>query len=541
MASGVKRSLFTKPAWAAAAPAASTSPSTAAGDDSVFGRNTVYEDILVAEQKKREKKQQEKARDRSAPKDKDDGRDAKRRRVSDEAEDDVNVVKAADADILSDSDNLDGSASSRASEKRPSPIVEDRPATRSTPKKDKVLNKGLDDVVRSSRTPRRNPAAKRKALVDLDSDGQAEDDELVMLTPPSRSKAKRITPFNPKPPLDDYESEEEDEFLQELKQKAREKARLQKLGLLDGDQPSASATTTTDAKSASRAPAPGRPSSAEQNRPGSSSSTAAPPHRETSASQKEREREKADDPEVKILITSPIPDTEALIVKRKASQPLKQVREFWCQRNNLDAKTTAQVFFTWRGTRLFDSTTMRGPIQKLKSDEAEKRRMRFDDYDDDDNDGNDGNSDAARNVEDPSQGRIMLEAMTQEIFDARQLAKERKAQGSGDHVGHENDGDSDDAYYREQEAARERAEREAEEKMKDTIVVRLVSQTSEPMNLRVRPHTSVRKMMQGFAATKGLEEGKTAWLIFDGDRLDPKMTVEDLGLEDDDEIEVHIR
>lgn len=532
MASGVKRSLFTKPAWAAAAPAASTKPS-AAGDDSVFGRNTVYEDILVAEQKRREKRQ-EKARER-ARRNKDEGRDAKRRRVSREEDE-----KPDDVDILSDSDNLD-STSSRASEKGPSPIVEDRPVTRSTPKKDKTLQIELDDAAGSSESPRRDRATKTKTLVDLDSHGQAEDDELVMLTPP-RPRAQRIPLSKPKPQLDDYESEEEDEFLQELKQKAREKARLQKLGLIDGSRPSASVATTTAAtKSASAASAPARPSSAGQNQPGSSNSTA-DSQRETSTSQKEKDKEKADDPEVKILITSTIPDTNPLIVKRKASQPLKQVREFWCQRNNLDAKTTAHIFFTWRGTRLFDSTTMRGPIQKLKSDLAAKQKMSLDDYDVDDNDEHDNDSDAERNVEDPSQGRITLEAMTQEIFDARQLEKERKAQGSRGHDDHDDDDDDDDdAYYREQEANREQAEREAEEKMKGTIVVRLVSQTMEPMNLRVRPHTSVGKMMQGFAATKRLEEGKTAWLIFDGERLEPKSTVEDLGLEDEDEIEVHIR
>ncbi|KEF62781.1 uncharacterized protein A1O9_00754 [Exophiala aquamarina CBS 119918] len=536
MASGVKRSLFTKPAWAAAAPAGSEKPSM--GDDTVFGRNTVYEDILMAEQKRQERRQ-EKARERALRR-KDEGRDSKRRRVSTEQE-----AVADDTDILSDSDNLETS-SSCASEKPQSPIVEDHPVTRSTPNKDKRLQIGLDEVEGSLKSSRRRDLAtkkkdKEKTLVDISSDGQAEDDELIMLTP-AKSKARRTSLSKLKAQLDDYESEEEDEFLQELKQKAREKARLQKLGLSDRDRPSAlPATTATLPKSALTAPVPPRASSAEQNRPRSSNSNA-DLQNETSVSRKQRGKEKADDPEVKILITSTIPDTNALIVKRKASQPLRQVREFWCQRNNLDAKTTAQIFFTWRGTRLFDSTTMRGPIQKLKNDHAAKQRMVYDDYNvDDDDDEHDGDSDVERNVEDPSQGRITLEAMTQEIFDERQLEKERKALASGDQDGHENENESDDAYYKEQEATREQAQREAEEKMKGTIVVRLVSQTMDAMNLRVRPHTSVGKMMQGFAATKRLEEGKTAWLIFDGERLEPQSTVEDLGLEDEDEIEVHIR
>lgn len=519
MSSGIKRSLFTKPAWAAAAPAASTKSTT---DGSVFGRNTVYEDILVAEQKKRERKH-DKARER-AEKAKDEGRDAKRRRVSSEAE---------SVNLLSDSDIQ--SISSQASEERRSPIVEDRPVTRSTPKKDKNLQIGLGDTTRSSPSPRRNLAAP-KTLVNLDSDDPAEDDELVLLTPPKPNRVT-LSKSKPKPQLDDYESEEEDEFLQELKQKAREKARLQKLGLVDGDR--ASVPATTAAKSASIASAPARSSSAEQTRPVSSNSNA-DAHSETPASQQEKQREKADDIDVKILITSAIPDTKALIVKRKASQPLKQVREFWCQRNNLDPKTTAQIFFTWRGTRLFDSTTMRGPIQKLKSDHAAKQRVIFDD-DDEDDDNDDDDTDTDQTVEDPSQGRITLEATTQELFDEQQRDKERKARGSGDQDGHGDDDDDDDAYYREQDAAREQAEKEAEEKMKGSIVIRLVSQIVEPMNLRVRPHTSIGKMMQGFAATRKLGEGKTAWLVFDGERLDPASAVKDVGLEDEDEVEVHIR
>lgn len=513
MSSGVKRSLFSKPAWAAAAPATSIK---AASDDSIFGRNAVYEDLLVAEQRKREKKQA-RAKER-AEKAKDvGGRDTKRRRVSSEAEDE-NPLTLSDSDVQSDSHV--------GKERQSPPTEQERPITRSTPNKSKSLGTGLDDNLAASRSPRRNVPT-RRTPVNLDDDDQVGDDELIMLTPPA---AKQKPPAKPKPQLVDDESDEDDEFLQELKRKAREKARRQKLGLADLSPDRKSGSVTTSAQAAPPAaaakilsPTIGSPLPLERRR--SEQDT------KSQTSQKGKEIEKIDDPEVRILIMSEIPDTQALIVKRKVSQPLKQVREFWCNRNKLDPKVTAKVFFTWRGTRLFDSTTMRGPIQKLKNEQAAKQRDIFKARGIDDDD--DKEEDADSDVEDPSGGHIELEAMTPEIFDARQREKERKARGPDD--------EDDDYYDEEEQEAAAAAAREQEEKLKGSIIIRLVSQVLEPMNLRVRPHTSVGKMMQGFAATRELGEGENAWLFFDGEKLDPEKTVEEIGLEDQDEIEVRVR
>lgn len=67
----------------------------------------------------------------------------------------------------------------------------------------------------------------------------------------------------------------------------------------------------------------------------------------------------APDPIVSILITSRIPNTNPLIVNRKISQRLKDVRVTWCQRQSFTPDFTASVFMTWRGKRLFDVTTCR--------------------------------------------------------------------------------------------------------------------------------------------------------------------------------------
>ena len=66
------------------------------------------------------------------------------------------------------------------------------------------------------------------------------------------------------------------------------------------------------------------------------------------------------DPVVSIFITSGIPKTEPLIVNRKISQRLKDVRLCWCQRQAFAKEMTDAVFLTWRGQRLFDVTTCKG-------------------------------------------------------------------------------------------------------------------------------------------------------------------------------------
>lgn len=63
------------------------------------------------------------------------------------------------------------------------------------------------------------------------------------------------------------------------------------------------------------------------------------------------------DGKVRIFITSNIPNTNPLIVQRKLSQNLKEVRLAWCARQGFDDEMTSSVFLTWRGKRLFDVTT----------------------------------------------------------------------------------------------------------------------------------------------------------------------------------------
>jgi hypothetical protein len=60
------------------------------------------------------------------------------------------------------------------------------------------------------------------------------------------------------------------------------------------------------------------------------------------------------DPILSVFIQSNIPDTNPLLVQRKYSQNIKAIRLAWCQKQGFDEKLTANVFFTYRGLRVFD-------------------------------------------------------------------------------------------------------------------------------------------------------------------------------------------
>lgn len=63
------------------------------------------------------------------------------------------------------------------------------------------------------------------------------------------------------------------------------------------------------------------------------------------------------DPVVQLFITSQIPDTSPLIVGRKLSQRLQEVREAWCKKQNFSPEFSATVFFTYQLRKTYDVTT----------------------------------------------------------------------------------------------------------------------------------------------------------------------------------------
>ena len=467
-----KRSLFNRPAWAS-----STHAQPESKDASTFGRQQVYDDILEIERQKRERreakskaraekkdaKQEEATRLETEPK-------RKKRRLSEKDED--------------DSEDQDVRASSQTSSSEREDSVTEAPqkrVTRSTPTKTKALLGGSDRDI-----------GPKTAVINLDDDGES---GLGMSTAPT--KTTREAKASPRKPtsrtiLQDSESEEEDGYLRELKQKARDKARSQQLKNVT-DRAATSASPVNDIRSPSLNPSQVNNFNSPLPRDDSAVGTATP--------------NAESDPEVALFIKSIIANTKPLVVNRRISQNLQQVREAWCHKQGFESAFSARVFFTWRGVRLFNSTTPRSLIQRLKVEAGE----------------------SPNTGADPSFGKITLEAMTQEIFDERQKASQREAALEAVR---------EDQY--EETSVPDEAPVEAAPK-KGGIVLRLVCKDLEPFPLRVRPNTSVAKIMKAFSQQRMTDKTKECHLFWDGDRLDPAQSAEEVGFENNDEVEVHPR
>lgn len=108
------------------------------------------------------------------------------------------------------------------------------------------------------------------------------------------------------------------------------------------------------------------------------------------------------DPVLDLLLTSDIPDTEPLIVKRKLSQRLKDVKMAWVERQYFKQDFTDSVFLVWRGKRIFDHTTCRSLGYKA---------------------GPNGRIMASRDSMMDDEGRIHMEVMTRELFENYKKSK----------------------------------------------------------------------------------------------------------------------
>ena len=119
-----------------------------------------------------------------------------------------------------------------------------------------------------------------------------------------------------------------------------------------------------------------------------------------------------DEPIVQFFISSPIPNTKDLIVQRKLSQGLQDVRKAWCKKQNLPPETWPNVFFIHRTRRLYNVNTCKSI--GLEVDAFGNLTMK--------------GADGKEGVE-----KVHLQAVTQEIFEAILAEKDLQAkQRSGE-------------------------------------------------------------------------------------------------------------
>jgi len=74
------------------------------------------------------------------------------------------------------------------------------------------------------------------------------------------------------------------------------------------------------------------------------------------------------DPIIHILITSEIPNTKPLMVQRRFSQRLAEVRRVWCNKQGFQGEVADAVFLVFKMRKLYDVTTCKSLGIKLDSD-----------------------------------------------------------------------------------------------------------------------------------------------------------------------------
>lgn len=179
------------------------------------------------------------------------------------------------------------------------------------------------------------------------------------------------------------------------------------------------------------------------------------------------------DPTVKLFITSPIPDTTPLIVYRKLSQRLQEIREVWCQKQNFSPAEAHGVFLIHRMRRVYDVTTCRSLGLDVGPD-GETIIMK-------------GEEDGVDGVE-----QVHLEAVTDAIFaqlHAQKADEERKRHGLRTSAGGLGGGEDDENEDEDVDAGTGDARRRAKSAEASQPLIRIFLKTrdsSEPMKLKVK-------------------------------------------------------
>ena len=464
-----KKSIFNKPSW--------SKPQALTNGEDLFRRsNQKYVDLAVEKERQRKRKLARKEEEQ-ARRTEDEKRPEKRQRTSESEDDD-------------DDDNSSTNSSSFNSDhenpraKSDQPKIEDK-AHVVSPTKPKYSPKSLLKNYEASIAANKFKADDTKKtsyshVIDLE-------DEDVFAKAPEESGDIEIT--NPKPSkttLEDSEPISDEEF-PELARQAREMVRRKRM--------------EDDLASTSPDPLPTTQDGFFSNSQTKHQSPPLPP---------------PPDPILQILITSSIPNTAPLIVNRKLSQRLKDVRVAWVERQHLPTDVADKVFLTWRGKRLFDVTSCRslgigaGPNGRILAKED--------------------------NVID-DEGRIHMEAMTLEIFEVYKKAKRNDRPSKGE------DTNQDKLIVEEKQEAQVK------------IICRAKGFTD--FKLIVKPvwilhaihfglangsqSTMVSKICNAFRAQNQIEAGKEVYLMFDGEKLSPESKVEETELNDMDKLDVFIK
>jgi hypothetical protein len=288
-------------------------------------------------------------------------------------------------------------------------------------------------------------------------------------------------------PAVDFAGESDDEFAELAREARRERQQKELL---------AEQFTTSDVNGISSAIAPG----------GASNINSAP------------------DPVVQVLIDSPISDTNPLIVHRKLSQRLQEVRHAWCQKQGFSDARIREVFFIHRMRKVYDATTCRS--LGLSVDVFGNIVMK-----------------GAEDKE--GADKVHLQAVTEREFDAMKAEREAEAKRRrGELPAEEEPGLDDEVAAVEEEEVRIRLVLKAKGRRDFKLIVKPVFlppvHLLHPADTFVYQHTAFSKIVSAYCKSMDIDTGQDIFAEFDGDRLDPHDVVQNTEISDLDVLNIHI-
>ncbi|KAJ1705604.1 ubiquitin-2 like Rad60 SUMO-like-domain-containing protein [Aspergillus flavus] len=209
------------------------------------------------------------------------------------------------------------------------------------------------------------------------------------------------------------------------------------------------------------------------------------------------------DPVVQILITSKIESTKPLVVHRKMSQSLRDVRLAWCNCQSIPKEMQSSILLTWKGRRLFDVTTCRSlgiSVPKgLADSPVHGDHVRYGSKED---------------------IRIHMEAVIENNVMAM-----------------DNWQASHESYFA---SAQESTATDGSSRLLSTRVV-LKCPRSGDMELNVNPRMQISRLVTIFRDAKKIPENREVYLVFDGDRLDPCSCLSMHDMADGDLVDVVVK
>lgn len=211
----------------------------------------------------------------------------------------------------------------------------------------------------------------------------------------------------------------------------------------------------------------------------------------------------------KVQVETTIPraliDGKPVSFKLSSTDPLKNLKSTWCtvmEINHVDV-SHSDVFFTWRGRRLYNTTTLRGlGIAAMGNDLL---------YAGDAGDRRGFSSDRKR---------VVLEAWTEELFEGHLRDEERERMRRLGEI--------------------EEVEGESAAPVEERVRVTMRARQGEPVKVSATASSTVADLVEKFRAKRSLPVEAAVAVYFDGERLGEGVTLQDADIGDEEQVEVHL-